>query len=284
MRIAFLFHQAERDPSNYLIHQLAEIWREDGHTVDYLMGFGRRVSADVLLVHVDLSVVPESYLEYASSFPVVLNGNLRDIRKSSVSKNLLQQHESWRGPVIVKSDRNFHGWPEQQLEANWLERSIPWLQRAHAKLDRMRGLDPLAFAPEGYRIFDGVEQIPEKWFSHPRIVVEKFLPEMEDGYFHVRMFMFLGRRERCIRLRSKERVIKAGNSLAAEDVEPHRAVGEGRRDFSADYGKIDYVVHNGEPVLLDLNKTIGVSHDYRDEETLRANRRFLAEGVYDLLA
>ena len=94
-----LFHEGDRhrNPSEYIVHHLAEFWREDGHTVSYVYGLKRFVPADIVLVHVNLSVVPSDYLEFASRYPLVLNGKIRDIRKSSFSKNLVRPG-SWDGP------------------------------------------------------------------------------------------------------------------------------------------------------------------------------------------
>ena len=73
----------------------------------------------------DLSVVPSNYLEFASLYPVAVNGRLADIRKSHVSANLTAPGDGWDGPVIVKSNLNYRGLPEQVLEGNWAERR--WL-------------------------------------------------------------------------------------------------------------------------------------------------------------
>jgi hypothetical protein len=60
MRVAVLFHARERgvNPAGYLVHLLAQFWREDGLEVVYLYGTDHFVPVDLLLVHVDLSVVP----------------------------------------------------------------------------------------------------------------------------------------------------------------------------------------------------------------------------------
>jgi hypothetical protein len=52
-------------------------------------------------------------------------------------------------------------------------------------------------------------------------VVEKFLPEVENGLYHLRMFQFLGDRWTCTRLASRARVIKANSSVSVERIEPH---------------------------------------------------------------
>ena len=61
--VLFHDHDRFRSPSEYIIHHLAEFWREDGHTVSYVYGLKRFVPADVVMVHVNLSVVPAEYLE-----------------------------------------------------------------------------------------------------------------------------------------------------------------------------------------------------------------------------
>jgi hypothetical protein len=50
-----------------------------------------------------------------------------------------------------------------------------------------------------------------------------------------------------------------------------------------DYGKLDYVVHEGDVILLDANKTIGASRHLDDAE-LRSMRRHQAEGLYTYFA
>src|SRR5436853_5983452 len=86
-RIAVLFHerQSEEQVRLYAIHHLADVWRADGGEVLYVFGVREHVPADVLVVHVDLSVVPDEYLEFAGRYPAAINGKVRDIRKSTFS-------------------------------------------------------------------------------------------------------------------------------------------------------------------------------------------------------
>ena len=95
MRIAILLHKNDTKEilQSSLITYLAEFWREDGHEVLFLFGTEEFISADILIVHVDLTIVPDSYLEFAKQYPIVLNGNVKDIRKSTISKILLNQDD-----------------------------------------------------------------------------------------------------------------------------------------------------------------------------------------------
>jgi hypothetical protein len=68
-------------------------------------------------------------------------------------------------------------------------------------------------------------------------------------------------------------------SVSSEPIEPHPDVETWRKRFDLDYGKLDYLVHDGRAVLIDVNKTIGASRQVADAP-LQAMRRRLAEGLY----
>ena len=281
-RIAVLFHARDRhkEPWSYIVDHLARYWREDGHTVRYLFGTRRFVPADLVFVHVDLSIVPDVYLELASRYPIVINGRIRDIRKSTTSRNLLRPGDSWAGPVIVKSDLNHGGEPERTLrERSWLRRRVP-LWRELARIgDRVMGREVPFRSWRDYRVFDRLADVPESWFRNRDAVVERFRPEIENGLYHLRMYQFLGNRWSCSRLASPDPILKAATSVHVERIEPHPAIVAWRETLRMDYGKLDYVVHEGEVVLLDVNKTTGASRHLGDAE-LQMMRRSLAEGLY----
>jgi hypothetical protein len=156
-RIAVLFHERERglDPARYLVHHFAEFWRADGHDVVDVYGTERLVPADIALVHVDLTVVPGSYLEFAARYPVVLNGRVRDIRKTTTSRYLLRPGDDWECPVIVKTDLNHAGSPERVYASRWLRRS----DRARALADRLTRRGAINGSRD-YRVFDRASDVP----------------------------------------------------------------------------------------------------------------------------
>ena len=279
--IAVLFHEGDRhrDPSSYLVDHLAGFWREDGHKVTYLFGVRHFVPADIVLVHVNLSVVPDAYLEFASRYPVALNGRIRDIRKSTFSKNRVRPGDPWNGPVIVKSDLNYAGVPERYLQRTWLEQRWRALRSVRRRIERLRGVSAPFGESLDYKIFDRVADVPAHWFSNRDVIVEKFRPEVEDGFYHVRIYMFLGDRWSCTRVGTGKPVVKSEPDARATPVEPAAEVVAWRRELGLDYGKLDYVVNNGDVVLLDINKTTGAS-TYMDDEKRRRMRRHQAEGLY----
>jgi len=287
-RIAVLFHSGDRhyDPSRYIVHFLANCWREDGHEVVPLYGVRTYVPADLILVHVNLSVVPEEYLEFASRYPIALNIGVADIRKTTISENLVRPGDGWDGPVIIKSDLNYAGLPERVLSRTWLERHWAPSRRARRAFERLSGKRQPFGTPTDYEVFDNVSAIPELQLNRPGIVVEKFRPEIENGLYHCRVYQFLGDRWTCTRVASDQPVVKVDAAAPTESVDVHEEVIAWRRKLKLDYGKLDYVVSEGEVVLLDANKTTGAA-DFTPEaapetvERLRAQRRFRAEGLYD---
>ena len=275
-----LFHQQDhREPAEYIVHHLAEFWREDGHTVDYVYGIRRFAPADLVLVHVNLSVVPDDYLEFAKRYPMVLNGKIRDIRKSTFSNNLVRPGDPWPGPVILKSDLNYAGVPERYLQQTAMEHRWRPLRRIRPLVERFLGRTPPFLGPRDYRVFDSLADVPAQWFTNPHVIVEKFRPEIEDGLYHTRVYQFLGDRSTCTRMGTGNKVVKAERNAKTESVEPAPEIVEWRRTLGLDYGKLDYVMNNGEAVLLDVNKTTGASR-YMDDEHRRRMRRYLAEGLY----
>ena len=269
--------------SGYIVDHLARCWREDGHSVSYLYGTRTFVPADLVLVHVNLSVVPDEYLDFASRYPIVLNGRIQDIRKSVISNNVVHPGDSWDGPVIVKSDLNFAGEPERMLDHSWLHRHWRLWRGASSIAASVTGRKAAFDNSSDYLVFNHLSDMPRHWFYTRDVIVERFRPEIEGGLYHLRMYQFLGDRWNCSRLASAHPVVKAGTSVRVERIEPHADVLAWREELGIDFGKLDYVVHEGEAVLLDANKTTGASH-HVDADELRMARRYQAEGLYAYFA
>ena len=270
-RIAILQHASERgqNTSGYAIQRMIPFWREDGHEVFTLFGPDEYRPADILFLHVDLSGVPEAYMELASRYPAAVNARVRDIRKSVFSEHLLGPGDDWTGPVIVKSNRNFGGLPEAQ-------RGVP-------RLDG-KGLNPPFRSPMEYRLFSRLQEVPPEVFEMPDLVVQRFLPEIEDDLFHTHSYFFLGSWGKCTRHASPNPIVKEETRCASYPAEVAPEILDLRQRMGFDYGKFDYVRHEGRVVLLDVNKTIGAGRFIarRDSAWYHANRRARAQGLYSL--
>lgn len=274
--IGILFHEKNRKRhlSGYAITFLAEFWSQDGHRVHYLFGTRKFVPADLLLVHVDLSVVPDEYLEFASRYPIALNSGVKDIRKSQISTNLVKQGDVYSGKVIVKTNLNFGGSPERILGRRWSHR---WRLLA-SRFVRDHAIGTGLETHSKYRIYHCLTDVPPAVFERNDLVVEKFLPEQEGNFFFVRNYEFLGDCVTCTRLASREPIVKDQTIVWSEEVEPHPEIAQAQKRLNFDYGKFDYVIHDGRPVLLDANKTTGADRIRTPE--LNARRRRRANGIY----
>lgn len=122
-------------------------------------------------------------------------------------------------------------------------------------------------------------EVPAQWLKRRDIVVERFRPEIEDGLYHTRMFQFLGDRWSCTRVASAGAIVKTENSIRVEDITPAPEVLAWREAHHLDYGKLDYVVSEGEVVLLDVNKTTGAS-TFDGNAAQKELRHYRAEGLY----
>jgi len=273
-RIAILFHQLARylDLRTYAITFLADVWREQGHEVLFLFGCREFVPADLVIVHVDLTVVPDEYFELADRYPVALNGNVRDIRKSTFSSLRLDRTDTWQGQVIVKSNLNAAGVPEK---------IVRWSRFIHPSVIFAVGrtMAPLhSWKPFEYPIYDSLADVPRRYFDDDRFIVEKFLPETGGGTYMLRSYLFLGDAESWFRFHSTSKIVKASNEVSREVIPPDSRVQRLRESMGFDYGKFDYVVHNDEPILLDCNRTVGAGSPPYPEEILEM-RRARARGL-----
>jgi len=284
MQIAILFREVDKDKdlSCYTIHHIAELWKKSGLNVVYVFGVEKKVPADVLIVHIDFSIVPKEYLDYASNYPIVLNGQLANICKSGFSEGLLDSKSDWSGKVIVKSNLNHGGIQEQIYNSTLRKPHIDLYWRVISKVKRIIGREPLFSDPYDYKIFDNIGMVPKYWFHSSNAIIEKFVPEIENNLYHIRMFQILGDHWICERLASPNPIVKGGNCVKVEIVEPEKEVFEWCKELKLDYGKLDYVVHNGKPILLDVNKTIGATGLINKKENDK-KRQFLSEGIYSYL-
>lgn len=274
--ILIISHENEplEPPYKHLIHRVRESWQRDGWTVLDARGTKKRIPADVAFLHVDLSVVPQEYVDFARSYPVAINAGIRDIRKSVVGRIRVLPGDGYAGPVIVKSALNSAGIPEHRLGLG--QRS--WLSAIHGEL--LAAIAP-KWKLKDYPIYPSADDVPPAVFRSDDVVVERFLPEVHDGLYCLREWYFLGDASVNRAELWRGPVISSGNA-APDLVEPTPPeVISLRRELGIDYGKIDYTMHEGRPVVFDVNKTVGTGTFMSDAATALAQT--LAKGLDSLL-
>jgi hypothetical protein len=283
-RIAILLHENDTGHTirSSLIYEMAKIWQQDGYEVFYLRGTSEYLPADLIFLHVDLTVVPDSYLEFAHKYPRVINGNVKDIRKTTLNNNLLQLPEDWDGPVIVKSDYNCAGVPERNRRGVWGK-----IEKKMLSLFNSMNIDshlPNFHSSTDYKIFNHLKDVPKILSNYPSIVIQKFIPEMEGDNYCVRTVSFLGDHMSPKKLIGPHPIVKGETATKADfNIKTDPEIVEKIKELKFDYGKFDYVLVDGKPILLDINKTVGISPNLATNHSIGETFRHHAEGLYPFL-
>lgn len=270
--IVVITHAYENFQSrDYLLHYFIPTWTRAGHRVTLHAGTNNWPQADIAILHVDLSVIPSAYAEATRRYSVVVNGSVIDIRKKIVSRNLINADDDWSGPVIVKTDLNCGGWPEAHIVDN--------ARRAGDVADLSS--IPMTYLKGSYPIYDSIDDVPGDVWGNPGLVVERFLPERDPRGFWVSAWVFFGERERCTRYLGSHPIIKRANILERRPVSVPEELRAERERLGFDYGKFDFVMHDGKALLLDANRTPGAPPLTASVEASNLN---LANGIDALLA
>ena len=280
---AFIYFQ-------YLIKLLMKEWEGIGLTVEVVRGVDHFVPADVVIPHLDLTVIPNEYRVFLNQYPVVINREVVDISKSKISTNIIGKDDAYDGPVIVKTDLNSGGLPEERLLSKmYVVRAIS--SKLSSKLaSRLRTKGPASIAwgqikylqSSDYPVFSTLQDVPKDIFENKNLVVEKFLPEVEGGNYYVRYYHFLGDKDVHKVYRSKQKVVKGSDEVQLEEVPIPSELYAIRQKLGMDYGKIDYVLRDGKVVLLDVNRTPGLP-PHEKGQLARSIARDLAEGIWSHL-
>src|SRR5258706_4304931 len=264
-KVAILVHRYDSFQNmDYWLRAIAEDWRESGMETDLLYGPQARADADLVILHVDLTVIPDKYLDHVSRYPRAIHAGFRDISKRRISSHLLRRGDSYDGPVIIKTDRNDRGSREWHFAKRRLlssrardlvKNSAGFAKEAYriAKHWRRHG-SPRAF--RNYPVFESIWDVPEAVWGNPELVVERFQSERRGEYYCVRTWLFLGDRERHAIFFSRTPIIKSTNVVDFERLaEVPEELQRLRKDLKFDFGKFDYAMVDGRAVLYDANRT-----------------------------
>lgn len=281
-------HHTEERANKSIMAQLAKRWRKDGHTVNFLFGCEIYIPADILVLHVDLSETPEEYLSFARQYPKVINIDLTDIRKRTISRNIVVKDDDYTGPVIIKTDLNCGGTPERHLGVIPETNTFSRIQ----KIKALFGIkDPASIEkPSDYLIYSRKSKVPCSVFSNYGLIVEKFLPEKHGKAYYQRRYYFLGDSE-------YNEIHLTRVPIHATDSDDHcidyweeqdipAELQAYRKELKADYGKIDYVLRDGHVVVFDINRTPSSGNIQRDlaaAEWVKAIVERLHTGIYSPL-
>jgi len=254
--VTILTHALQGLSRGHFVARAGEYWAAKGGRLRVHQGLGPPPPGDLALLHVDMTRIPQPYLELARAFPRCLNLGTADISKRRISRNLLGPEDRHDGPVIVKTDLNYGGQPERLLRYAGSRRA------GLARLwDRLVDRLPLAWTHRvrlgRYLLLPGMAAVPDWVWRHPDLVVERFFVERHGPLYALNMWFFLGDVD-CLSISlSESPFVKAATTLRRLPLrfEIPEALRRRRAELGFDYGKFDYIVADGEPRLIDANRT-----------------------------
>ncbi len=282
--LSILTHRLQGPPTGYYIAYVMDLWRSQGRRVMVHQGLGSPPPAEAALLHLDMTDYPPDYRALAARYPLALNATQSSLAKRVVSRNLLTRDDSYDGAVIVKTDANAGGLPERRLalaEQGCARRVWQALRR---RLPPALSGEPMA----RYRVYPRLGAVPGWVWRHPGLVVERLLLDRAviagQSLNGIRQWFCLGDRGIVLTYRSPAPCIRYDNTthIALDDAAVPDSIQAQRRALGIDYGKLDYVVVDGEAHLLDVNRTPYLGPPPWSETTDRICRT-LAAGLDDLL-
>ena len=278
----------------YAIDHYVLQWKADGYRVIDHIGPVDVPMADILIVHINLTVIPQVYVDIISKFPLVINGNILDISRRNFSKLLLSESDDYTGTVIVKTNTNYGGKPEYDrlkqrhilntpikdifqlpILNSLVKKPIRQLinkignKRPLQKWERIKTMNPLA-----YPIYKDIKSVPKGIWRNTNLIAERYINNCENGLFYAFCCVFFGDKEIAGRLGSPNPIVKYSNSVSVELLPAPDIVRQWRKDLKIDFGRFDYLEFEGQYFLIDVNKTEGggldICYDYQDEFTYLA--------------
>ena len=257
--ILILSHRYDRPMGDlgYSINILVDHWRRMGLNVANTLGPSRLRdggSAAVVVNHVGLTVTPAAYIKFLRRFSRAVNGELTNTSKSAFCQNLVSQPDDYDGSVIVKTELDSgsageHAFRPRSGPAAWLR----YLRGADAGLSKTK-----KFTRSRYLIYDHPDLVPAKFWGNPHFVIQKFQAEMEsEDLFRLRSWYVLGDRDFHVLTVSKKPIVKGHNIIDrwVVDLATPPEMTAMRKAMRVDYGRFDYVIVEGKPVVFDINRT-----------------------------
>lgn len=278
-------HDPDFAREHWSIRILISIWREMGLRVAVQRGPARliRSRASVAVNHVSLTVTPPRYLRYLRRFPTVINGALTDTSKSRYCE-VLSPTAGYEGAVLVKTNLNYGGGSELHLlRQSRMARGLQVLRTKFGKrAARPRSFwsDAVYLKSHDYPIFAHSSLVPVDAWNNPNLVIQKFQPEIDSaGLYRLRWWYVLGDRGFHGLVTAKHPVVKGTRVISRQVTNQPTppALERLRKAMHIDYGRVDYVMIDGEPLVFDINRTPISSPD--TVRAYAAQWRDLAQGI-----
>lgn len=261
-RTIVILRDREPDPYHFTIDHYALRWKAAGHRVLDHIGLSEVPPADLVIVNIDLTVIPEAYRDLIARIPSrVLNGRISDISRRCFSQLLVSRTDAYPGPVIVKTNTNFGGRPEMGKPGGNKSPVQKLLKRL--RRPRRTSATPVSWGdlatlnPLKYPLFESISTVPADVWDNENLIVERYIRKPGEALNHVCYHIFFGDKEITGRLGSPDPIVKFGNAVSDELIPVPEIVRNWRRELDMDFGRLDFVESEGTHYLIDVNKTEG---------------------------
>lgn len=266
MRVTILIETELDGDRLFLLNRLADRWAEKGNEIRFRRLSDPPEATDLAILHADRTRLSSDLITPHLTNSPVINGRALDISKRHISRQLCHPGDGYAGPVIIKTDCNSWGMPER-IRANGEPSQQGWTDRLLFRLqvqlvERIVPWRILRKVPHGhYPVLDRPDQVPDWVWESEDLVVERFVPERQGNDFVTRYWVFFGDREVVYTKRSPDYLVKRGDAVSKEiGGEIPEELRLRRRELGFDFGKFDWVMHEGRPILLDVNRTPSFRH------------------------
>jgi hypothetical protein len=268
----------ERVP--YVIHLLIREWQRRGIPVEVTTSLDEPLGDDVLVFpHFDLTLTPPDLARALEGCARVVNRKVLNISKRVISRQLVTGPDDYDGAVIVKTNMNYAALPELRLIA---AEGGPAAEKVEKMKRQPWPVSGLLSEISQYPIFASPRDVPPRVWTNGNLVVEKFLPELDGKLFCLRQYSFLGTSEISTRGLSTKAVVKSEGVVSREVLDSvPQAVRGFREELGFDYGKFDFVLRDGEPIVFDVNRTFSFNPN---NNASSGHVERLADGIHALMA
>ncbi len=271
-QLVILVHKRQAFGKDYILSRLAQdYWSPSGLDVAVHWGLEGAPRGDLAILHVDLTAVPEDYRKLAQRYPRHTNASTPSIAKTSVSTSLLDPSSAYEGSVIVKTDANYMGRRELEVYRAEVKASINPIKHLLYRFRRDILWRRNQTDSGEYKVYASKSAVPPWIWQDKRFVVEAFRPNHDGQYYFIYRWFFLGKAEFCYRCFSRDPIIRRdGDEDLQREIAPvPEDLRAWRRKLGLDFGKVDFLVHEGKALPIDVAHTPTLSDatavEIRDE-------------------
>ncbi|MEZ5832877.1 MAG: hypothetical protein R3D05_17015 [Dongiaceae bacterium] len=259
-----------------------EYWAPLGYRFLAHRGLKPPPPGDLAIPHVPLTHLPPRYAALTARYPRVINGAVTNVSKRRIATDLLTADDSYSGAVIVKTDLNHAGIAERHVRRT--RRSV--LARLAAAMERRLPRHWFGCLPQDkYLVFDRKCDVPDWVWRSRGLVVQPLHVERRGDLFAVHQWYFFGSHECVSTMLANSPIVKLASVVDRLPLywDVPDAIRRRRAELKFDYGKLDYIISDGVPVLLDANNTPNEGLEDRRHPRTMAICAALAGGLSEFL-